>query len=69
MENATGQKHNPTDTGTQRRTPTSADRKDANDMDSNRTDLTQRFGAHQRQVANRGTQGSREPGNQQRHQR
>ena len=53
----------------QTRTPTSDDRKDANDMDSNRTDLTQRSGAHQQQVANHGTQGSREPGNQQRQQR
>ena len=65
-----GQKHNPIDTGTQqRRTPTSDDRRDANDMDSNRTDLTQRSGAHQRQAANRDAQGSRESGNQQRLQR
>ena len=65
-----GQKHIPTDTGTQpMRTPTSDDRKDANDMDSNRMDLTQRSGAHQQQVANRGKQGSREPGDQQRQQR
>ena len=65
-----GQKHIPTDTGTQqRRTPTSDDRKDANDMDSNRTDSTQRFGAHQRQVANHDAQGSRESGNRQTQQR
>jgi len=61
-----GQKHIPIDDGTpQWRTPTSDDRKDVNDMDSNRTDSTQRSGAHRRQVANRDAQGLRESGNQQ----
>jgi len=69
-ENTAGQKQNPIDNGTQqRRTPTSDDRKDADDMDSNRMDLTQRSGAHQPQVANSDVQGPREPGNQQWRQR
>jgi hypothetical protein len=61
--------HSPDRSKQQVRTPTSDDRKDANDMDSNQTDLTQRSGAHQQQVANRRPQGSREPSNQQRQQR
>ena len=53
----------------QPRTPTSDDRKDANDMDSNRKDPTQRSGAHQQQGGHQGQHGSGEANAQHRQQR
>ncbi len=51
----------------QTRMPTSDERTDADDMDSDQTDLTQRSGAHRQQDADHGEYGSLEPGTLYRH--